>query len=257
MGLVPREHLWGPGAHSDQELQGPPVPVRGMLHPLRDERLLGGCCIGAAGHGVGAVPGVARRGHAAHVAQGAAHMCPRPSQPRCLLPEIWGQQHQHHPHAKGRRRGEELRPPRQGAGRVLAPPGQPHGVTPGSGVRGGKCAAATTPAHSGWTPMHRGSCWNAVPAPPAPPGRAFGARRAPWAPLGCLGRTWHGRKASPSALPVPPPHHGQPLAALPSPAAPGASWLDLRQKYKRLFCLETSGGSRPSLPWGAAAAAVG
>lgn len=53
----------------------------------------------------------------------------------------------------------------------------------------------------------------------APLGRALGALRTPWHRCTAFDRPWLVHKASPSSLPVPPPPHGQPLAALPSPAA--------------------------------------
>lgn len=123
------------------------------------------------------------------------------------------------PPAKGRRSKEVLCPPRQGAGSAA----EPRGVIPGVWCRG-KCVAATTPAHSRRTSRRRESakivfplCW---------------LSRAGL--LVCRGpghcRAWHVPKASPSSLPVPPPHHGQPLAALPSPAARVPLWLDLRKK---------------------------
>lgn len=139
-------------------------------------------------------------------------MCLFLSQPLHLLPDTWGPPGHSGSTSipcQGRRSGEGLDSLRQ----AVSSPGQPGGVTPREPCRD-KNGAATSPDHGKGTLRHREAA-----QPAAPLSRALGARRTPWHRRAGFDRPWLVYKASPSSLPVPPPPHGQPLAALPSPAA--------------------------------------
>lgn len=200
MGLVPRGHPRRPGACCSRELQGPGA-----------KRLLGGCCMGQPGQGQ--CPGC----HWGMRHEGL---------PRCVLvcpsPGIFFQRFEVHPAT--RQRQPPL--PRAGGGeRCCSHRGREQAAPGSSGGHPAHTAhGAARSSHAAGTQRRdaeaQGSCSNHVPALLAPLGRALEARRA-------LGHRWaalagHGMaaKASPSALPVPPPHHGQPLRLSP-PLQPG------------------------------------
>lgn len=144
-----------------------------------------------------------------HVAQGAARMCLFLSQPLYLLPDTWG------PPGHAGSTSIPCQEQEEWRGAVFTEAGseRPRGVTPREPCRG-KNMAATSPEHGKGTLRHREAAQRAAPL-----STALGAERTPGHPWAGFDRPWLVHKASPSSLPVPPPPHGQPLAALPSPAA--------------------------------------
>lgn len=147
---------------------------------------------------------------------GVSSPVPAPMSPRGLG-STWATLAAPAPPCQGRMSRAVLPSPRQGVGREQAAPSGPVGLPQEHGAWGN--AWQPQPQHTvEGRPGTRKLLRSHAHSTSTPKQGSQGAE-SPWALLGCLGRAWHVHKASPPALPVPPPHHGQPLAALPSPAA--------------------------------------